>query len=139
MRRVEELARSPQRTVLNLQEPANVRDSFLRPLIFLDHVVVAGLRLGGSQGKMPTLLLGCFASPKTLLFFRHFSPSNGGASTLRRRCFPGGRFPNFKATSAPSVRTSCCILFVFRIQVHVSKREDHQRGSCGPASQTKTP
>lgn len=141
VRTVEELARGPRRMVLNLREPANVRDSFPRPLIFSDHAVVAGLRLGGSQGKMPTLLLGCFAPPprRLFFFFRHFSLSNGGASILWQRCFPGGRFPSFKATSAPSIRTSCCVLFVSRIQVHLSKKEDHQRGSYRPASQTKTP
>lgn len=32
---------------------------FPKPLIFSDYAVVTGFRLGGSQGKMPTLLLGC--------------------------------------------------------------------------------
>lgn len=47
------------RMVLSKQVPANEWVLFPRPLIFSDYAVVAGLRLGGSQGKMPTLLLGC--------------------------------------------------------------------------------
>lgn len=51
--------RGEGRTVLNSQVPSNAWVLFPKPLIFSDYAVVTWLRLGGSQGKMPTLLLGC--------------------------------------------------------------------------------
>lgn len=143
VRRVEELARSPRRTVLNLREPANVWDSFPRPLIFSDHAVVAGLRLGGSQGKMPTLLLGCFVPPRPhrrlFFFFATFLQVTKELWYYGEYVFRADGFPTLKPRQRLQSGLHVASRFVLRIQVHVSTREDHQRGSCGPASQTKTP
>lgn len=47
------------RTVLSLTSACQHVDIPKNPLISSDYAVIAGLRLGGSQEELPTLLLGC--------------------------------------------------------------------------------
>lgn len=104
---------------------------FPRPLISSDYAVVAGLRLGGSQGKMPTLLLlGC-------LPWRH---SQNLQITEKLRCYNETFRDCFLTLSQVNTFNQDWILTVVCWEfnrMYLGGKIVDSTGSFGQASQTK--